>query len=72
VKLRLQESSFQGTDLAATNTILACAKHFAGWLCRIRKDLIQLMWVKLPQNTIFPPFKAAVDAGENFIIPSMN
>jgi beta-glucosidase len=22
---------FQGTDLAATNTILACAKHFAGY-----------------------------------------
>jgi hypothetical protein len=24
-------TSFQGEDLAATNTILACAKHFAGY-----------------------------------------
>jgi beta-glucosidase len=26
-----KSARFQGTDLAATNTILACAKHFAGY-----------------------------------------
>jgi beta-glucosidase len=30
---------FQGDDLKARNTILACAKHFAGWFCRSWKRL---------------------------------
>jgi beta-glucosidase len=29
-KIGCKSAGFQGTDLAATNTILACAKHFAG------------------------------------------
>jgi beta-glucosidase len=30
-KIGCKSARFQGTDLAATNTILACAKHFAGY-----------------------------------------
>jgi beta-glucosidase len=30
-KIAVRVQGFQGTDLAATNTILACAKHFAGY-----------------------------------------
>jgi beta-glucosidase len=30
-EMRCKVQGFQGTDLAATNTILACAKHFAGY-----------------------------------------
>jgi hypothetical protein len=30
-KIAARVQGFQGEDLAATNTILACAKHFAGY-----------------------------------------
>jgi beta-glucosidase len=60
-----KSARFQGTDLAATNTILACAKHFAGYgFAESGRDYntVDVSETTL-QNTIFPPFKAAVDAG---------
>jgi beta-glucosidase len=50
---------FQGTDLAATNTILACAKHFAGYgFAESGRDYntVDVSETTL-QNTIFPPLK---------------
>jgi beta-glucosidase len=47
---------FQGTDLAATNTILACAKHFAGYgFAESGRDYntVDVSETTL-QNTIFP------------------
>jgi beta-glucosidase len=65
---------FQGTDLAATNTILACAKHFAGYgFAESGRDYntVDVSETTL-QNTIFPPFKAAVDAGVRTFMNSFN
>jgi beta-glucosidase len=60
---------FQGTDLAATNTILACAKHFAGYgFAESGRDYntVDVSETTL-QNTIFPPLKAAVDGVRTFM-----
>ncbi|WP_035670933.1 beta-glucosidase BglX [Flavobacterium sp. 83] len=65
---------FQGDDLAATNTILACAKHFAGYaFAEAGRDYntVDVSETTL-QNTIFPPFKAAVDAGVRTFMNSFN
>ena len=65
---------FQGEDLLATNTILACAKHFAGYgFAEAGRDYntVDISETVL-QNTIFPPFKAAVDAGVRTVMNSFN
>ncbi|MFE3866701.1 beta-glucosidase BglX [Flavobacterium sp. LS2P90] len=65
---------FQGDDLSATNTILACAKHFAGYaFAEAGRDYntVDVSETTL-QNTIFPPFKAAVDAGVRTFMNSFN
>lgn len=56
---------FQGDDLKAGNTILACAKHFAGYGAPVAgKDYNT---VEIAPNTFYnvylPPYKAAADAG---------
>ncbi len=65
---------FQGVDLAATNTILACAKHFAGYaFAESGRDYNTVdVSETVLQNTIFPPFKAAVDAGVRTFMNSFN
>jgi beta-glucosidase len=65
---------FQGDDLAATNTILACAKHFAGYaFAEAGRDYSTVdVSETVLQNTIFPPFKAAVDAGVRTFMNSFN
>lgn len=65
---------FQGDDLAATNTILACAKHFAGYaFAEAGRDYNTVdVSETVLQNTIFPPFKAAVDAGVRTFMNSFN
>jgi beta-glucosidase len=65
---------FQGDDLSASNTILACAKHFAGYaFAESGRDYntVDISEAVL-QNTIFPPFKAAVDAGVRTFMNSFN
>ncbi|SDH24054.1 beta-glucosidase [Flavobacterium omnivorum] len=65
---------FQGEDLAAVNTILACAKHFAGYaFAESGRDYntVDISETVL-QNTIFPTFKAAVDAGVRTFMNSFN
>ena len=65
---------FQGEDLAATNTILACAKHFAGYAFAASGrdyNTVDISETEL-QNTIFPPFKAAADAGVRTFMNSFN
>jgi beta-glucosidase len=65
---------FQGVDLAATNTILACAKHFAAYgFAEAGRDYNTVdMSESTLQNVIFPPFKAAVDAGVRTFMNSFN
>jgi beta-glucosidase len=56
---------FQGTDLNANNTVLACAKHFAGYGAAIGGrdyNSVEMSETKL-RNWVLPPFKACLDAG---------
>lgn len=64
---------FQG-DLTSNQNILACAKHFAGYaFAEAGRDYntVDVSETEL-QNTIFPPFKAAVDAGVRTFMNSFN
>lgn len=65
---------FQGDDLAANNTIIACAKHFAGYgFAEAGRDYNTVdVGTSTLYNTILPPFKAAVDAGVQTVMNSFN
>ncbi|UGU16870.1 beta-glucosidase BglX [Sinomicrobium kalidii] len=56
---------FQGDDLSANNTILACAKHYAAYgaaLAGRDYNTVDMSENEL-RTTYLPPFKAALDAG---------
>jgi beta-glucosidase len=56
---------FQGKDLSADNTIVACAKHFAGYgfgEAGREYNAVEMSEQRL-REIVLPPFKAAVDAG---------
>ncbi len=65
---------FQGDDLTQANTIIACAKHFAGYgFAESGKDYNTVdVGTSTLYNTIFPPFKAAKDAGVKTFMNSFN
>ncbi|NGY38109.1 beta-glucosidase BglX [Flavobacterium sp. XN-5] len=65
---------FQGDNLKARNTILATAKHFAGYgFSESGRDYNTVdVGESTLQNIIFPPFKAAVDAGVRTFMNSFN
>ncbi len=65
---------FQGEDLAADNTIAACAKHFAAYaFAEAGRDYNTVdIGERVLQNTILPPFKACVDAGVATFMNSFN
>jgi len=56
---------FQGEDLAADNTIAACAKHFAAYgFAEAGRDYNTVdVSEHTLRNVILPPFRACVDAG---------
>lgn len=65
---------FQGNDLAAPNTLLACAKHFAAYgAAQAGRDYHMVdisrrtLW-----ETYLPPFKACIDAGVATFMTSFN
>ncbi|MBB6183164.1 beta-glucosidase BglX [Oleiagrimonas soli] len=70
---RAQIRGFQGTDLAADDTLMATAKHFVGYgaaeagrdynAANIPRDQLE--------DVYLPPFRAAVDAGVGSIMPSL-
>ncbi|MEZ5039999.1 MAG: beta-glucosidase BglX [Saprospiraceae bacterium] len=65
---------FQGDDLSAKNTIAACAKHFAAYgFAEGGKDYntVEINEHTL-ENVVFPPFKAAVEAGVATVMNSFN
>lgn len=65
---------FQGDDLAAINTIAACAKHFAAYgFAEAGRDYntVDIGNATL-YNTVLPPFKAAKDAGVRTMMNSFN
>lgn len=65
---------FQGTDLAAANTIAACAKHFAGYgFAESGRDYntVDISNSTL-YNVVLPPFRAAAKAGVRTFMNAFN
>ena len=67
-------NGFQGNNLSDQNTIVACAKHFAGYgFSESGRDYNTTDFNHYTlHNTIMPPFKAAVDAGVRTFMNSFN
>ena len=65
---------FQGKDLAAVDTIAACAKHYAGYAyAEAGRDYNTVdVSEQTLRNVILPPFKAAADAGAATFMNSFN
>src|SRR5690606_23942754 len=65
---------FQGNDLSANNTLLACTKHFAAYgAAEAGRDYNTVdMSERVLRETYLPPFKATVDAGVRTFMTSFN
>lgn len=65
---------FQGTDLASPTTLAACAKHFAayGFAEGGRDYNTADIGSSTLHNVVFPPFKAALDAGVRTFMNAFN
>ena len=65
---------YQGEDLAAANTMLACVKHFALYgASEAGRDYNTVDMSHLTMfNEYFPPYKAAVEAGAGSVMTSFN
>ena len=69
-----QVRGFQGTNLAAPDTLLACVKHFAAYgAAQAGRDYNS---VDLSERTLrevyLPPYRAAIDAGALSVMASFN
>lgn len=67
-------NGYQGEDLAAENTLLACVKHFALYgASEAGRDYNTVDMSRLRMyNDYFPPYKAAIDAGVGTVMASFN
>ena len=65
---------FQGDDLSKTNTILACAKHFAAYgAAEAGRDYNTVdMSERVLRDTYLPAFKATVDTGVKTFMVAFN
>ncbi|WP_262708450.1 beta-glucosidase BglX [Sphingobacterium paludis] len=65
---------YQGTDLKANNTLMACVKHFAlyGAAESGRDYNTTDMSLHRMYNEYLPPYKAAIDAGAGTVMASFN
>jgi beta-glucosidase len=65
---------FQGTDLSATDTLAACAKHYAAYgLAEAGRDYNTVdISEQTLRNVVLPPFRAASDAGVATFMNSFN
>ena len=65
---------FQGRDLSATDTIAACAKHYAAYgFAESGRDYNTVdISEQTLRNVVLPPFKAAADAGAATFMNSFN
>lgn len=71
---RARVHGFQGEKLGSNTSIVACAKHFAGYgFVEAGRDYnsVDMSNSKL-YNTVLPPFKATVDAGIGTFMNSFN
>lgn len=64
----------QGNDLSATNTIMACVKHFAAYGAPIAGKEYNNVDMSLSHfaNFYMPPYKAAVEAGAATVMGAFN
>ena len=71
---RAMVEGYQGTDLSASNTVMACIKHFALYggseAGRDYNTVDMSRWRMF--NYYMPPYKAAVDAGAMSVMTSFN
>ncbi len=65
---------FQGNDLAATNTVAACVKHFAAYgAAQAGRDYHSVdMSERMLREVYLPPYQAAIDAGAVTVMTSFN
>ncbi len=65
---------YQGNNLAADNTVMACVKHFALYgAAEAGRDYNTVDMSKVKMfNEYMPPYKAAVDAGVGSVMTSFN
>ncbi len=65
---------YQGDDLSANNTIMACVKHFALYgAAEAGRDYNTTdMSAHRMYNEYFPPYKGAIDAGAGSVMTSFN
>ena len=65
---------FQGNDLAATNTLVACVKHYAAYgAAQAGRDYSTVdLSERVLREIYLPPFKAALDAGCGTVMTSFN
>ncbi|QJD97745.1 beta-glucosidase BglX [Mucilaginibacter robiniae] len=71
---RAMVKGYQGNDLAAKNTVLACVKHFAlyGAVEAGRDYNVVDMSERKMFEYYLPPYKAAIDAGAATVMSSFN
>ena len=65
---------YQGEDLTASNTMMACVKHFALYgASEAGRDYnsVDMSRIKM-YNEYMPPYKAAIDAGVGSVMSSFN
>ena len=65
---------FQGTDISANNTMLACVKHYAAYgAAQAGRDYHTVdMSERMLREQYLPPYKAAIDAGAYTVMTSFN
>ncbi|TDH23061.1 beta-glucosidase BglX [Segetibacter sp. 3557_3] len=65
---------YQGNDLAANNTVMACVKHFALYgAAEAGRDYNSVDMSRLKMyETYLPPYRAAIDAGAGSVMTSFN
>ncbi|HTL67966.1 MAG TPA: glycoside hydrolase family 3 N-terminal domain-containing protein [Lacunisphaera sp.] len=71
---RARVRGFQGSDLAAPDTILACVKHFAGYgAVQAGRDYFTTdITERVLRDVYLPPFHAAIEAGAGSIMAAFN
>ena len=71
---RAMVKGYQGKNLAADNTLLACVKHFALYgAAEAGRDYHSVDMSRIKMfNEYLPPYKAAIDAGVGTVMSSFN
>jgi beta-glucosidase len=71
---RAMVNGYQGTDLSANNTVMACVKHMALYgAAEAGRDYNTTDMSRIRMyNEYFPPYKAAIEAGAGTVMTSFN